>query len=68
MAQMSNKMLLNAAECQGYSFYPFWVIKGKPTPPPRLGLNLSSPGKYQPIPYFEDMIVCIKLKVSLESF
>ena len=22
-------MLLNAAKCQGYSFYRFWVIKGK---------------------------------------
>ena len=27
----SNKMLLNAAKCQGYSFYHFWVINGKPT-------------------------------------
>ena len=24
------RMLLNAAKCQGYSFYSFWVIKGKP--------------------------------------
>ena len=24
-------MLLNAAKCQGYSFYRLWVIKGKPT-------------------------------------
>ena len=24
-------MLLNAAKCQGYSFYWFWVIKEKPT-------------------------------------
>ena len=24
-------MLMNAATCQGYSFYNFWVIKGKPT-------------------------------------
>ena len=51
---VSNKMLLNAAKCQGYSFYCFWVIKGIPTgrggkithpplsPPhlPRLGLSL----------------------------
>ena len=42
---VSNRMLLNAAKFQGYSFYRFWVIKGKPlggkiTPPlPRLGLN-----------------------------
>ena len=28
---VSNKMLLNAAKCQGCSFYRFWVIKGKPT-------------------------------------
>ena len=28
---VSNEMLLNAAECQGYSFYRFWVIKEKPT-------------------------------------
>ena len=27
----SNRILNNAAKCQGYSFYPFWVIKGKPT-------------------------------------
>ena len=26
-----NEILLNAAKCQGYSFYRFWVIKGKPT-------------------------------------
>ena len=26
-----NKILLNDAKCQGYSFYRFWVIKGKPT-------------------------------------
>ena len=26
---ISYKMLLNAAECLGYSFYHFWVIKGK---------------------------------------
>ena len=28
---VSNKILLNAAKCQGYSFYCFWVIKGIPT-------------------------------------
>ena len=26
-----NKMLLNATKFQGYSFYPFWVVGGKPT-------------------------------------
>ena len=26
-----NRMLLNAAKFQGYSFYRFWVIKEKPT-------------------------------------
>ena len=34
---VSNEMLLNAAKCQGYSFYRFWVIKGKPT---RAGVKL----------------------------
>ena len=28
---VSYRMLLNAANFQGYSFYRFWVIKGKPT-------------------------------------
>ena len=28
---VSNKMLLYAAKCQGCSFCCFWVIKGKPT-------------------------------------
>ena len=28
---VSSKMLLNAAKCQGYNFCRFWVIKGKPT-------------------------------------
>ena len=43
---VSNKILCNSAKCQGYSFYHFWVIKGKPTggkitptQPPRLGLR-----------------------------
>ena len=48
---VSNKMLLNAAKCQGWNFYCFWVIKWKdtgervklPFPPPlsapRLGLK-----------------------------
>ena len=28
---VSNEILLNAAKCQGYSFYQFLVIKRKPT-------------------------------------
>ena len=35
-ANVSNEMLLNAAKCQGYSFYRFWVIKGKPTWPTQI--------------------------------
>ena len=27
---VSNKILLNATKCQGYSCYRFWAIKGKP--------------------------------------
>ena len=47
---VSIEMLLNAAKCQGYNFYRFWVIKGKPTggggkittppPPQQIGLFL----------------------------
>ena len=29
LAEMSVEMLLNAARCQGYSFFGLWVIKGK---------------------------------------
>ena len=48
---VSNKMLLNATKCQGYSFYRFCVIKGKPTrevggklplPPPLTQITLYS--------------------------
>ena len=28
VTNVSNELLLNAAKCQGYSFYLFWVIKG----------------------------------------
>ena len=35
---VSNKMLLNVVKCQSYSFYHFWVIKGKPT-----GGNITPP-------------------------
>ena len=30
-ANISNRMLLNAAKLHGYSFNRFWVIKGKPS-------------------------------------
>ena len=40
---VSNKILLNAAKCQCYSFYHFWVVKRKPTGgynyPPSYKLN-----------------------------
>ena len=46
-------MLLNAAKCQGYSFYRFWVIKGNPTgdakitPSPTLiRVNIANNPKY----------------------
>ena len=40
---VSYEMLLNSAKCQRYSFYRFWVVKGKPTGGERgvrLGLRL----------------------------
>ena len=38
---VSNKMSLNAAKCQDYSFYRFWVIKGKATGRVKLSLTPS---------------------------
>ena len=40
---VSNKMLLNAAKCQGYSFYCFWVIEGKQGGRGGGRIKLSSP-------------------------
>ena len=42
---VTNKILLNAAKCQAYSFYRFWIINRKPTGvilPHRLGLSRVS--------------------------
>ena len=41
---LSNKVLRNSAKCQGYSFYRFWVIKGKPP-----GLVGRKGGKVTPL-------------------
>ena len=38
----SNKMLLNAAKCQSYSFYCFWVIKWKPVGRRKVGVRVKS--------------------------
>ena len=40
---LSNKMLANATKWQGYSFYRFWVIKGKSTGCGEGGWNYLSP-------------------------
>ena len=45
---VSNKMLLNAATCQGYSFYHFWAIKVK-LPPTQIRVK---PWKYFAIAAF----------------
>ena len=56
---VSNKMLLNAAKCQGYSIYRFGVIKGKPT------------GKFPPRPaqitaknYIIQQFLCLTLELT----
>ena len=41
-SNVSNKMLLNAAKYEGYSFYHFWVIKEKLTGGGR-GFKITSP-------------------------
>ena len=44
---VSNKMFLNTAKCQGYRFYRFWVTKRKPTrgkiaPAPQIRVKSTS--------------------------
>ena len=43
---ISNKMLLNAAKCQGFKFYRFWVIEenrgSKITLPPNTQKSVST--------------------------
>ena len=67
---VSNRMLLNAAKFQGYSFYRCWVIKGKstgwvklPSPPPplnppRLGLKSVFPIEANLYIYSADNLIC----------
>ena len=67
---VSSKVLLNAAKCQGYSFYRFWVIKWKPTrwggdvklphPPSRLGLNGNAVKAY----YFRFCLIWRELDIN----
>ena len=38
-----NKKLLNTAKCQGYNFYWFWVLRGKPTGGGEEALKLPPP-------------------------
>ena len=40
---VSNEIILNAAKCRDYSFYRFWVIKGKPTGEVKLRPSLPTP-------------------------
>ena len=40
---VSSKMLLNVAKSQGYKFYRFWVIKGKPTEWVKLSIIFAHP-------------------------
>ena len=48
-----NEMLLNAAKYQGYNFYCFWVIKGKPTGA-GLGGGLDPPTQITKVANYEE--------------
>ena len=56
---VSDKILLNAAKCQGCSFYRFWVIKGKPAqgikllPPPPIQIRVK---EYNAFTFFKKII------------
>ena len=53
----SNKMLLNAAKCQRYIFYHFWVINGKPT-------GRRGRGKITPHPHHPDYTLYHPLNIA----
>ena len=56
---VSNKMLLNGAKCQGYSFYCFWVIKLKPT---RVGGKITAPLRLE-LSFCLDFLVILKKRL-----
>ena len=62
VTNVSNKMILNAAKCQGYSFYRFCVINGKSTGRRRGG------GKITPteirVKFYHKMFLAHKFTIS----
>ena len=65
---VSNEMLLRPSKCQGCSFYPFWVIKGRPTvgvklsPTPRLGL-IEEVRLYGDVDLHVDIVCVVETKI-----
>ena len=49
-------MLLNATKCQGYTFYRFWIIKGKPTDGAKFSEAKSRPYAYNLAINFESIL------------
>ena len=56
---VSNKILLNTAKCQDYSFYHFWVIKEKPT-----GIGYYPPATW----WMQKLHYCISFSIFLKMF
>ena len=68
---VSNKLLLNATKFQGYSFYRFWVIEGKPTagkitppPPPTTQVRVRGTNADLKI----SLYVCLHMKIICSRF
>ena len=62
---VSNRMLLNATKFQGYSFYLFWVIEGKPTCWGGGGVKLSRPPPptpFKPSSYISCLLLIITFR------
>ena len=61
-------MLLRPSKCQGCSFYPFWVIKERPTvgvklsPTPRLGL-IEEVRPYGHVDLHIDIVCVVETKI-----
>ena len=66
---VSNRMLLNAAKFQGYSFYRLWVIQGKPTwgvklPPIQIRVNPQKNKNLSKEIYITLMAICSVIAMS----
>ena len=62
---ISNRMLLNAAKFQCYSFYRFWVIKRKPTGAIKLPPSPSPPPTQIRVKKLHIRVICFLISINI---